>query len=137
MLDEIEALEAEALAAGTWILVPGHLLNLKNNERGWLLHHRYVPAVIKRLPEDFAHIVTVLNALLETGIHPDHDYNFVNNAWLVVGPMPHADEPLRIDEELATFLATAMMGTLAIAVLKSAGLDRIGYVPLGGVLDIR
>jgi hypothetical protein len=127
MMDEIKRLEQEALFAETWIHVPQSVLApTRHNEQFWLLHHNYVPKIIATLPGEFAHIASVLHALLATGIEPNHQPCFVDNTWLV--SIHRADGTGRLLREgvLACGLMKAMANTLDTGLLTSVAIDRLG-----------
>jgi hypothetical protein len=129
MMDEIKRLEQEALFAETWIHVPQSVLApTRHNEQFWLLHHNYVPKIIATLPGEFAHIASVLHALLATGIEPNHQPCFVDNTWLVsIHRADGSSRQITLEEELACGLMLAMANTLDTGVQTSVAIDRLGY----------
>jgi hypothetical protein len=129
MMDEIKRLEQEALFAETWIRVPESVLaTTLHNEQLWLLHHAHVPKIIATLPGEFAHIASVLHALLATGIEPNHQPCFVDNTWLVSILRPDGTGQLTtLEEELACELLKSMVGTLDTGVRTTVASVRLGY----------
>jgi hypothetical protein len=128
MMDEIKRLEQEALFAETWIHVPESVLaTTLHNEQLWLLHHTHVPKIIATLPGEFAHIASVLHALLATGIEPNHDTCFVDNTWLVSILRPDGTGQLTtLEEELACELLKSMVGTLDTGIRTTVASVRLG-----------